>query len=132
MPISKDEFQTIGEDSSVLDLSTETTQGKIYRFLLSNADKAFRQREIIDATDVPEGSVGPTLSRLEQHGIVEHRDRFWAIADGDHAVATAGYHGATTAEERDSGFDDKDVETWMETAVEPIGEDEAGENGEPR
>lgn len=123
MPIPKDEFQTIDGDRDglpMLDLSPGTTQGKLFRFLLKHADQAFRQREIIDAADVPRGSVGPTLSRLEQRGLVEHRDRFWAVADAEHAVATAGLHGTATADEIDGGFSDEDVATWMETAVDPI------------
>jgi len=121
MPISKDEFRSIDEDGpSLPDLAPDTTQGAVYRFLLDHADQAFRQREIGDAVDVPDGSVGPTLKRLEEHGLVEHRDRFWTIADAEHAVASAGMHGAATADERDGGFSDDDVEAWMETAVDPI------------
>lgn len=132
MPISKDEFQTIDEDeSSLLDLSPDTTQGKVYRFLLENADHAFRQREIDDAVDVPKGSVGPTLARLEKRGLVEHRDRFWAIADAEHAVVSAGLHGAATADEIDGGFADEDIDSWMETAVDPIdAEGEDADDGE--
>lgn len=120
MPISNDEFQTIDEDRPMLDLAPDTTQGKIYQFLLQNADKAFRQREIVDAVDVPQGSVGPTLKRLEQHGLVDHRDRYWKIADAEHAVASAGLLGAATADEIDGGFSDEEIEKWMETAVDPI------------
>jgi len=121
MPISKDEFRSIDEDEpSLPDLAPDTTQGVVYRFLLEHADQAFRQREIVDSIDVPEGSVGPTLKRLEEHGLVDHRDRFWTIADAEHAVASAGLHGAATADELDGGFSDDDVEAWMETAVDPI------------
>ena len=121
MPISKDKFQTIDEDGpSLPDLSPDTTQGAVYRFLVDHADQAFRQRELVDAIDVPEGSIGPTLKRLEQHGLVDHRDRFWAIADAEHAVASAGRHGAATADDLDGGFTDEDVDSWMETAVDPI------------
>ena len=38
----------------------------------------------------------------------------------EHAVASAGLHGAATADELDDGFSDDDVEAWMETAVDPI------------
>jgi hypothetical protein len=102
------------------DLTPDTTQGTVYRSLLENVDQAFRQREIVDAVDVPEGSVGPTLNRLEEHGLVEHRDRFWTIADAEHGVASARIHGAATADNIDGGFTDDDVEVWMETAVDPI------------
>jgi hypothetical protein len=124
MPISKDEFRSIEEDEpSLPDLAPDTTQGTVYHFLLEHADQAFRQREIVDAVDVPEGSVGPTLKRLEEHGLVEHRDRFWTIADTEHAVASAGFHGAAAADEIAGGFSDEEVDAWMETAVDPIGTD---------
>lgn len=64
--------------------------------------------------------MGPTLNRLEEHGLVKHRDRFWTITDAEHAVASAGLHGSTTADEIDGGFSDDEVEAWMETAVDPI------------
>ncbi|WP_254766134.1 winged helix-turn-helix domain-containing protein [Salinilacihabitans rarus] len=122
MPISEDEFRTIDEDTPVIDLAPDTTQGKIYRFLLVNADKAFRQREIVDAVDVPRGSVGPTLKRLERRGLVDHRGRYWKIADAEHATASAGLLGAATVDEIDGGFSNEEVDEWMETAVDPIDE----------
>lgn len=120
MPIPEDEFRTIDEDIPAIDLASDTTQGKIYQFLLENADKAFRQREIVDGVDVPRGSVGPTLKRLERRGLVEHRGRYWKIADAEHATASAGLLGAVTADEIDGGFADEEVDEWMESAVDPI------------
>lgn len=131
MPIPKDEFRSIDEDGpSRPDLAPDTTQGKVYRFLLEHADEAFRQREIVDGVNVPAGSVGPTLKRLERHGLVEHRDRFWAIADAEHAVASAGLHGTATADGIDGGFSDAEVEAWMESAVDPIGDGDKDGEGE--
>ena len=127
MPISKDEFRGIDDDDPPRpDLSPETTQGAVYRFLLANADRAFRQREIVEAVDVPAGSVGPTLKRLEDHGLLAHRDRFWAIADSEHAAAAAGHQSAATADAVDGGFGDSEVAAWMETAVDPIDDNDAG------
>jgi hypothetical protein len=57
-------------DDPSIDLGPDTTQGAVYRFLLGNADRAFRQREIVEAVDVPEGSVGPTLHRLEERALL--------------------------------------------------------------
>ncbi|SEP22334.1 hypothetical protein SAMN05216388_104717 [Halorientalis persicus] len=125
MPISKDQFQTIEDKGESLpDLGPDTTQGAVYRFLLEHADQAFRQREIVDEVDVPAGSVGPTLKRLEEHGVVEHRDQYWAVSDAEHAVVSAGFHGAATADEIDGGFSDDDVDAWMENAVDPIDDTE--------
>ena len=121
MPISKDEFRSIDEDGpSLPDLAPDTTQGTVYRFLLDHAGQTFGQQEIVDALDMPERSVGPTLKRLDEYDLVGHRDRFWTIADAECAVASAGLHSAPMAEERDGGFSDDDVERWMETAVDPI------------
>ncbi len=120
MPITDDEFRTIDEDSPTIDIGPDTTQGEIYRFLLEHADKAFRQREVVDAVDVPRGSVGPTLSRLEEAGLIDHRGHYWKIADAEHATASAGLIGARTAEELDGGFSDGAIDEWMETAVDPI------------
>lgn len=131
MPISKDEFRTIDEDGKGRpDLSPDTTQGAIYRFLLRHADHAFRQREIVDAVDVPRGSAGPTLSRLDDQGLVQHRGEYWSISDSEHAVASAGALGAATADERDGGFTDEDVASWSETAVDPpSSDDQSGDDG---
>ncbi len=127
MPITEDEFRTIDDDTPVVDLGADTTQGRIYRFLLENANKAFRQREIVDTVNVPQGSVGPTLKRLEEYGLVEHRGRYWKIADAEHATASAGLLGAASADEIDGGFSDEEVDEWMETAVDPIdGHDDDG------
>jgi hypothetical protein len=113
MPISKDDFRLIDEDGpSLPDLAPDTTQGAVYGFLLEHADQAFRQREIVDAVDVPEGSVGPTLKRLEEHGLVEHRDRFWTNFDAEDAVASAGPHSAATANNIDGEFPDDDVDAY--------------------
>jgi len=122
MPIPKEEFESIEDDESLPDLSPDTTQGKIYRFLLENDDKAFRQREVVENVDVPEGSVGPTLTRLKNHGLVEHRGKFWSISDGEHAVVSAGLLSARAVDERDGGFSDEEIEEWMEHAVDPIEE----------
>lgn len=122
MPISKDDFQRIDEQEATVDLGPDTTQGKIHRFLLENADQAFRQREIVDGVDVPKGSVGPTLKRLERHGLVTHRGRYWKIADAEHASASAARLGAVAVDARDGGFSDEEVDAWMEAAVDPIEE----------
>jgi DNA-binding transcriptional MocR family regulator len=129
MPISEDEFRTIDEDGPGIDLASDTTQGKIYRFLLAHADKAFRQREIVDTVDVPRGSVGPTLKRLEEHGLVNHRGRYWKIADAEHATASAGLLGTESADDIDGGFTDEEIDVWMETAVQPLKDGNGGDRG---
>ena len=111
MPIPEDEFQAIDADGHSIDLTPDTTQGKIYGFLLANAAQAFRQREVADAVEVPRGSVGPTLARLEEYGLVEHRGRYWKIADSEHATAAAGLHSVRTADAIDGVIG---VYTWAD------------------
>lgn len=120
MPIPADEFDALDVDSPSIDLSPETTQGTIFRYLLENPDRAFRQRDLVGALDVPKGSIGPTLTRLENHGLVDHRGRYWRIADGEHAVASATALGFETADATDGGFSEEDISAWMESADEPF------------
>lgn len=48
-----------------------------------------------------------------------HRDRFCAISDAEHAVASAGLLDTATVDAINGGFSNEAVETWMETAVDP-------------
>jgi hypothetical protein len=129
MAIPKDELKSLDADGpSFPDLEPDTTQGMVYRFLLEHADQAFRQRDIVDAVDVPEGGVGPTLKRLEEHDLVYHRGSYWAIADAEHAVGSAELHCTVTADDFDGGFSDDDIAAWMEAAVEPIDSSEEQED----
>lgn len=85
MPISKDEFRSITDDqASLADRSPDTTHSAVYCFLLNHPEKAFRQDEIANAVTVPDGSVSPTLKRLEEHALVNHRNRFWTLATDVH------------------------------------------------
>ncbi|MFB6284569.1 MAG: MarR family transcriptional regulator [Halobacteria archaeon] len=118
MPLSREDFEELRDTK--LDLSPDTTQGKIYRHLLLNSDMAFRQKEIVQDVDVPGGSVGPTLRRLEEKRMVEHRGRYWAVSDQEHATASAVSLSSETLDSLDGGFSDEDVKEWMENAVEPI------------
>lgn len=123
MPIPRAEFRTLDGNEPPPHEPSPDTRGTVYRFLLDHADRAFRRSEIVETIGISEDSIGPTLKRLEQCGLVERRDRFWAIADAEHAVASAGLHAAATADEVDGGFSDADIDVWMETAVEPIADD---------
>ena len=61
--ISNDEFRCVDEDGPLLlDLTPDTTQGVVYRFLLGHTDQVICQRRIFNGVDVPKGSVGPRKS----------------------------------------------------------------------
>ncbi|WP_276258015.1 MarR family transcriptional regulator [Haloglomus litoreum] len=111
MPIPKDRFETLEETG----VSPQTNAERIVEFLLSNRDLAYRMSEIADELNIPRGSVGPTLKRLEDDGLVVHRDRYWAI-DETYAASREGMAltGAAAAEYDDGkGFD---VDAWAEAA----------------
>lgn len=75
MPISIDEFETHSPDRR------ETNAERVVRFLVENRDKAYKAIEIAEAVDVDRNSIHPVLSRLEERGLVRHREPYWAVGD---------------------------------------------------
>ncbi|QSG14083.1 MarR family transcriptional regulator [Halapricum desulfuricans] len=62
------------------DLPDEDTNGRqILEFLASNSTLGFRPTELAAELDIPRGSVGTTLRRLEERGLVRHKGEYWAI-----------------------------------------------------
>jgi len=86
MPIDIDRF----EEGSPTELraSGRTNAEEILSFLASSPDQAYTPKEIYEATDVPRGSVGVVLSRLEDRDLVRHRGDYWAIADDQEVEKT--------------------------------------------
>jgi transcription initiation factor IIE alpha subunit len=112
MPSSADRFDEIDDDDDRP--SPGTNAHRVLSFLESNADKAFTQTEIAEATDIPRGSVGPTLVRLRERDRVDHRGHYWRVSDHDTSVTVAAEHaGATAADREDASFDRDD---WQEHA----------------
>lgn len=79
MPIDIDRFEAGPEES--LRSDGPTNAEKILTILAANSDTAFTPKEIHQRTDIPRGSVGTVLSRLEERGLVRHRGEYWAIAE---------------------------------------------------
>jgi len=111
MPITKQRFEQIGEDG----VTPETNGERIVAFLSENQEQAFRLSEIHEGTGVKKGSVGPTLSRLEERGVVEHRGNYWAISDRYVASQEAAAHTSEAASEYDDG-EEFDVAAWAAEA----------------
>ncbi|MEF8783965.1 MAG: helix-turn-helix domain-containing protein [Haloarculaceae archaeon] len=107
MPISIDRFEDESED--VLDITEGTQPHTILTFLSANDDQAFTQTEIHEATDIPRGSVGVVLSRLEDRGLVRHRGRYWAIADDDRLASFAAQQAASSSSTTDDYYGDTDT-----------------------
>jgi predicted transcriptional regulator of viral defense system len=105
VPINIDRFEDEPEDA--LDIGEGTQPHAVLTFLAANDDRAFTQGEIHDATDIPRGSVGVVLSRLEDRGLVRHRGRYWAVAEDDRLASYAAQGAASSA----STTDDYDGDT---------------------
>lgn len=108
MPISIDEFESRDPDRG------ETNSERVVRFLARNRDKAYRAVEIAEATDVEENSIHPVLTRLEERGLVRHREPYWAISDLE-AVRDATVFGST-ASFLDDELGAESREEWLTAA----------------
>ena len=118
MPVDFEQYDP--DESGGLRLTAETNARVILEFLADNPAQGFTPKEIADATDVPRGSVGSTLSRLEERALVRHREPYWAIGDDDRLATYASMlHGLESAADR---FEDDDWSGWRETAVDPRAE----------
>jgi len=100
MPISADRFEEIDEGD--VDPGPGTNADEILAFLEAHADKAFTQTEIVEATEVKRGSVGPTLVRLREGGQVDHKGRYWRISDHVRSIDAATAHAGDVAESHET------------------------------
>ena len=106
MPINIDRFEDEPED--VLDIKQGTQPHLILAFLAANDEQAFTQAEIYEATDIPRGSVGVVLSRLEERGLVRHRGRYWAIAADERLASFAAQQAASSSSTTDDYYGETD------------------------
>jgi predicted transcriptional regulator of viral defense system len=101
MPIDVDEFEEAPEAELRATESGPTNAERVLAFLGEHDDQAFTPKEIRGATDVPRGSIGVVLSRLEDRGVVRHRGEYWAIApDADIDAALTSVRVARAASDR--------------------------------
>lgn len=99
MPIDIESFESAPEEA--LRAGGPTNAERILSLLASRADEAFTPGELHDATEIPRGSVGVVLSRLEERGLVRHRGEYWAVAeDADVETTITSMSTARTVTER--------------------------------
>lgn len=91
------------------DLPNEGTNGRdILEFLAETPELGYRPSEIADELDIPRGSVGTTLRRLERRGLVRHKGEYWAINAEAYDAQTASAIGLSgVAEEFEGDFYDR-------------------------
>jgi predicted transcriptional regulator len=97
MPV---DFEKYSPEDGRIDLAPGTNARALLSFLLENPGVGFIPTELHDQTDIPRGSVNPTLARLERAGLVRHKGDYWAAADDDRiGAATASVLGLTSVAE---------------------------------
>jgi hypothetical protein len=111
MPITKRRFEQLRENG----VPPETNAERIVGFLSQHREQAFKITEIHEGTGVKKGSVGPTLSRLTDRGVVEHRGNYWAISDSYVTSQEAAAHTSEAAAAYDDGKE-FDVASWAAEA----------------
>jgi predicted ArsR family transcriptional regulator len=108
MPISIDEFESHDPEKH------ETNAERVVRFLARNRDKAYKAVEISEATGVDENSIHPVLNRLEERGLVRHREPYWAIGDLENVRDAMMF--SSTAEFLDEALGPESREEWLNAA----------------
>jgi DNA-binding transcriptional ArsR family regulator len=122
MPVDFEQYAA-DEGSAEVRLTEDSNAYVILRFLADHPGTGFTPKEISERADVPRGSVGTTLARLEERELVRHEEPYWTIGEDDKLAAYASMlHGIAAAESR---FGDDDWGDWEETAVDPRTDDES-------
>ena len=85
MSVDIEDFEA--EDAESLDELTNAE--RVLAFLAEHDEEAWRPSAIADETGLDLDSVGPTLSRLEERGLVRHKSPYWAITDDSDRVREA-------------------------------------------
>lgn len=115
MPVNFEEYDP--ENERDFQFTEDSNAYKILKFLFNNPNQGFTPKEISERIDVPRGSVGTTLSRLEDHDLVRHKEPYWAIGKDDRLGAYVSMlHGLEVAEDR---FGDENWGDWESTAKDP-------------
>lgn len=122
MPV---DFEKYSPEDGRIDLTPGTNARVLLAFLLENPEVGFTPAELHDQTDIPRGSINPTLARLERAGLVRHKGDYWAAADDDRiAAAAASVIGLTAVAETYDGDWYARNEGWSDDLAD-LSDDEA-------
>lgn len=78
MPVHFEEYEAANTGTERV-IDAESNAYAILAFLAQHPETGYKPKEIHEATDVPRGSVGTTLQRLETRGLLRHKEPYWAI-----------------------------------------------------
>lgn len=108
MPISIDEFESHDPEKG------ETNAERVVRFLGENRDKAYKAIEIAEGAGVDRNSIHPVLNRLEERGLVRHREPYWAIGDVEEVQNAVLFSSAAAFLDETLGSESR--EEWLRAA----------------
>lgn len=94
----------------------ESNPHRILSFLAAHPGTGFTPKEVAESTDVPRGSVGTTLSRLEEQGLVRHKEPYWAVVDDDRLGAFEAMLVSTETEVDREDWSDADEDEFASEA----------------
>jgi len=78
MPVHFEEYEAASTEIEWA-IDPESNAYAILAFLAQHPETGYTPKEIHEATDVPRGSVGTTLQRLDDRGLLRHKEPYWAI-----------------------------------------------------
>lgn len=116
MPVRFDEYEDVDHEFDPA-LREGSNGHRILSFLADHPTQGFTPKEIHEATDVPMGSVGPTLQRLKDRDLVRHSEPYWAIGEDDRVGAYVGM--LDSLQTVDDRYGTESWDEWSEHAVDP-------------
>ncbi|QLH76903.1 helix-turn-helix transcriptional regulator [Halosimplex rubrum] len=127
MPVDFDEYTESEEYDHWL--RPGSNAHTILSFLAEYPDQGFTPTEIQAEVDIPMGSIGPTLQRLEERDLVRHKDTYWAIAEDDRITGfESTINSVRAVSEHDDEWGDIDwdteaadkseIESWRESQTD--------------
>jgi hypothetical protein len=117
MPVEFEEYRENQADADDLPIDPDSNAYKILSFLAEHPNLGFKPAEMRADVDIPKGSLNPTLSRLEDRGLVEHEPPYWSAADDDRLAAITGtMYSMQAFEER---YGDDEFSDWHDSDVDP-------------
>lgn len=126
MPIQFDEYTESNELENWL--SPDSNSYSVLSFLADHPEQGFTPTEIHEEVDIPMGSIGPTLQRLDDRGLIRHKGSYWAIARDDRLASLTSTLSTLRAMDdlgdredvdwKDRAADEEEMETWREARRE--------------
>jgi DNA-binding IclR family transcriptional regulator len=111
MSIDIDQF----DERSPEELADLSNPEHVLRFLYENRDRAWKAKEIARRTPVPENSIHPVLSRLNEQEFVRHKAPYWALTnDLDRLRQAYDHHRVTRL--FDDLYGEESRDEWIEAS----------------